>query len=394
MRCERIGFVFQHYNLLPSLRAWENVALALELRGQTGAPIEKASRGILERLGLERRADAYPEELSGGEKQRVAIARAVVGGPDIVLADEPTAALDAASGSQVAQLLADIAHENGCAVVIVTHDSRITGIADRLAYLDDGALLWVRKSIHLQKQSLQESGFHEENVSHETKGHSPRKLDGSFVRRATLLLADWTRSEQLAAAAASPVVNDRLVAAGGLVEPASEARELAAPVVGRIVKMNYEEGDHVAAGDVIAEIENDDLKAQLAGAGAALIARGNELVRLKAGAREQEISAARAELREADAVAAMARSAFERRTALAAKQIVSQEALDQARTDRDTAEARRALMAERLSSWSRPRVRRMSRSHNPIWMPPGHISSRPRRKSKRRSCALRSTASS
>jgi hypothetical protein len=70
--------------------------------------------------------------------------------------------------------------------VIVTHDPRITGIADRLAYLDDGALLWVRKSIHLQKQSLQESGFHEENVSLETKGHSPRKLDGSFVRRATV----------------------------------------------------------------------------------------------------------------------------------------------------------------------------------------------------------------
>jgi HlyD family secretion protein len=166
---------------------------------------------------------------------------------------------------------------------------------------------------------------------------------------ALLLLADWTKSEELAAAAASPVVNDRLVAAGGLVEPASEARELAAPVVGRIVKVNYEEGDRVAAGDVIAQIENDDLKAQLSGAGAALMARENELLRLKTGAREQEIAAARAELREADAVAAMARSAFERRTALAAKQIVSQEALDQARTDRDTAEARRALIAERLS---------------------------------------------
>ena len=180
LRCERIGFVFQHYNLLPSLRAWENVALALELRGMAGAPIEKASRGILERLELEHRADAYPEELSGGEKQRVAIARAVVGGPDIVLADEPTAALDAASGSQVAQLLASIAHENDCAVVVVTHDSRITGIADRLAYLDDGAILWTRKSVHLQDKSLRESGIHE------TKDHSPSGLDGSFIRRAAL----------------------------------------------------------------------------------------------------------------------------------------------------------------------------------------------------------------
>jgi putative ABC transport system ATP-binding protein len=191
LRCERIGFVFQHYNLLPSLRAWENVALALELRGQSGAPMEDASRSILERLGLEHRAEAYPDELSGGEKQRVAIARAVVGGPDIVLADEPTAALDAASGSQVARLLADIAHENDCAVVIVTHDPRITGIADRLAYLDDGALLWVRKSIHLQKQSLQESGFDETQESGfhetETKGRGPRKLDGSLIRRAAVV---------------------------------------------------------------------------------------------------------------------------------------------------------------------------------------------------------------
>jgi ABC-type lipoprotein export system ATPase subunit len=102
----------------------------------------------------------------------------VVGGPDIVLADEPTAALDSASGSQVAQLLAGIAHENGCAVVIVTHDARITGIADRLAYLDDGAILWTRKNIHLQKKSLRESGIHE------TESHGPSRLDSGFIHRA------------------------------------------------------------------------------------------------------------------------------------------------------------------------------------------------------------------
>ena len=181
LRCERIGFVFQHYNLLPSLRAWENVALALELRGQTGPAIEEASRAILERLGLGPRANAYPDELSGGQKQRVAIARAIVGGPDIVLADEPTAALDSESGSQVAQLLADIAHENDCAVVVVTHDARITGIADRLAYLDDGAILWVRKNVQLQQKSLRESGIHE------VEGHNPGSLDASFIRRAAAI---------------------------------------------------------------------------------------------------------------------------------------------------------------------------------------------------------------
>ena len=184
LRCERIGFVFQHYNLLPSLRAWENVALALELRGQRGAQIEQASRAVLERLGLARRADAFPEELSGGEKQRVAIARAIVGKPDIILADEPTAALDAASGGEVAKLLADIAHEDGCAVVVVTHDSRITGIADHLAYLDEGALLWVRKNVQLQQKSIEESGLHQKSTNHEADNHNFGRLDASFVRRA------------------------------------------------------------------------------------------------------------------------------------------------------------------------------------------------------------------
>jgi putative ABC transport system ATP-binding protein len=163
LRRERIGFVFQHYNLLLSLRAWENVALALELRGLTGARIELASRHILGRLGLDHRADAYPEELSGGEKQRVAIARAVVGRPDLILADEPTAALDATSGSQVAQLLARIAHENGCAVVVVTHDARITSIADRLAYLDDGTIRWIRKNSCPQTKSSERSGNEKED---------------------------------------------------------------------------------------------------------------------------------------------------------------------------------------------------------------------------------------
>lgn len=177
LRRERIGFVFQHYNLLLSLRAWENVALALELRGMSGALIEKASRTMLERVGLTHRADSYPQALSGGEKQRVAIARAVVGNPDIILADEPTAALDAASGDQVARLLASIAHENGCAVVIVTHDARITGIADRLAYLDDGALLRIQNNIDSQAKSSRG------NAIHETDDDCPGGPDGRAIHR-------------------------------------------------------------------------------------------------------------------------------------------------------------------------------------------------------------------
>src|SRR5438477_1824459 len=139
-------------------------------------------------------------------------------------------------------------------------------------------------------------------VSMKRKRQAPvlASLTAALFAALLLLLADWTKSQELAAAV-NPAVRDRLVAAGGLVEPASQARELAAAVVGRIVKVNFEEGDHVAAGDVIAQIENDDLKAQLTGAEAALMTRENELLRLKTGAREQEISAARAELNEADA---------------------------------------------------------------------------------------------
>lgn len=166
---------------------------------------------------------------------------------------------------------------------------------------------------------------------------------------ALLLPADRTRNGQFGAAAASIALDDRLVAAGGLVEPASEARELAATVVGRIVKINFEEGDRLAAGDVIAEIENGDLRAQLAAGEAIVLARESELVRLQAGAREQEISAARAELREADALAAIARSTLDRRIALGEKQIASKEEVEQARADSETAEARRDLVAQRLS---------------------------------------------
>jgi HlyD family secretion protein len=142
---------------------------------------------------------------------------------------------------------------------------------------------------------------------------------------------------------------DRAIAAVGLVEPVSEARQLAATVVGRLVRVMFDEGNHIAAGDIIAEIENDDLKAQLAEAEATAMARENELIRLKAGARPQEISAARAELREAEAQATMARANFERRTALGDKQIVSKEQVDQARADRDTAEARRDMLAQKLA---------------------------------------------
>lgn len=149
-------------------------------------------------------------------------------------------------------------------------------------------------------------------------------------------------------------VRSGLVAAGGLVEPASEARQLSAAVIGKIVKFTVAEGDRVAAEEVIAEIENAELKAQLAAARAELAARESELARLKAGARDQEINQAKAEVREAEAATQLARVSFERRSELVKQQVASAESIDQARMTRDVAEARRVLVTERLSLLTAP----------------------------------------
>jgi len=140
-----------------------------------------------------------------------------------------------------------------------------------------------------------------------------------------------------------------MVAAGGLVEPVSESRDLASSVVGRLIKMNKDEGDEVKEREVIAEIENADLKADLAAAQAAVTVRTNELERLLAGARDQERREAQAAVREAEAAVRLARQTFERRQSLGDKRVASQESVDQARSGLDAAEARRALLAERLS---------------------------------------------
>lgn len=141
LRLRRFGFIFQSYNLFPTLRAWENIAIACELQGARNRQAEERGRELLDYVGLTDRADAYPETLSGGQKQRIAIARAIAGDPDLVLADEPTAALDAASGLRIGVLLRDLAHRLGRAVVVVTHDPRLMRIGDRIIVLEDGRIL-------------------------------------------------------------------------------------------------------------------------------------------------------------------------------------------------------------------------------------------------------------
>ncbi len=141
LRLHRIGFVFQAFNLLAGLSALENVALVMNLAGRRDAGVERDSRRLLERLGLGERLDHVPADLSGGEKQRVAVARALANDPPLILADEPTGNLDSRSGREVMAMMTELAREREKAVVIVTHDNRIMGMADRVLWLEDGRLL-------------------------------------------------------------------------------------------------------------------------------------------------------------------------------------------------------------------------------------------------------------
>jgi putative ABC transport system ATP-binding protein len=141
LRRENIGFVFQSYHLFPTLSAADNVRLALDVRGETGKDAANKSRAALDRVGLSSKTRNYPRQLSGGEQQRVAIARAVVGDPSVILADEPTAALDTENGKAIMGILATIAQDPGRGVLVVTHDPRLVPFADRIIYIEDGLIV-------------------------------------------------------------------------------------------------------------------------------------------------------------------------------------------------------------------------------------------------------------
>jgi putative ABC transport system ATP-binding protein len=134
-----IGFIFQAHNLFASLTASQNVEMAVELQGQFSSKRQQAVQ-MLEQVGLGERVDYKPASLSGGQKQRVAIARALVNQPKLILADEPTAALDKKSGRDVVTLMQQLVRNQGCTILMVTHDNRILDVADRIINLVDGSL--------------------------------------------------------------------------------------------------------------------------------------------------------------------------------------------------------------------------------------------------------------
>jgi putative ABC transport system ATP-binding protein len=141
VRLQHFGFIFQGFNLFPALTARENVEIALDLKRLPRRQARGRAEELLAGVGLAEKAASHPADLSGGEKQRVAIARALAGDPPMILADEPTAALDSASGKTVMTILASLAHQRARAVVIVTHDPRVLGYADRVVRMADGRML-------------------------------------------------------------------------------------------------------------------------------------------------------------------------------------------------------------------------------------------------------------
>jgi ABC-type lipoprotein export system ATPase subunit len=140
-RNRRVGFVFQAYHLLPELTALENVCLSARIARISSDKAEKGARELLERVGLSRREDHRPAELSGGEQQRVAIARALVNQPELLLADEPTGNLDSKTGSEIIELLKSLRVERQMTLVIATHDEKVAAHAQRVIELVDGRIV-------------------------------------------------------------------------------------------------------------------------------------------------------------------------------------------------------------------------------------------------------------
>jgi putative ABC transport system ATP-binding protein len=145
-RGANIGFVFQAFNLMPALTATENVSIPLLIQGVKQSIALERSRALLNEVGMSHRAEALPAQLSGGQQQRVAIARALVSSPRLVVCDEPTSALDHETGQRVMELLRAMSRASQSTLIVVTHDARIFGYADRIAHMDDGRVVRLETS--------------------------------------------------------------------------------------------------------------------------------------------------------------------------------------------------------------------------------------------------------
>jgi len=141
IRNRMIGFVFQSFCLLPRLSAWKNVAMPLLYRHEHGAKVKQKALAVLDKVGMRQYAEHKPLQLSGGQQQRVAIARALIGEPQVVLADEPTGALDQTTGREVMDLFKRLNQEEGATIVVITHDEKISQQCSRIIHIEDGSIV-------------------------------------------------------------------------------------------------------------------------------------------------------------------------------------------------------------------------------------------------------------
>lgn len=183
-----IGYIFQAHNLLEALTATQNVQVALLEEGIDPEIGKKRAVDMLEAVGLGDRVDHYPSQLSGGQKQRVAIARALASSPRLILADEPTASLDKKSGREVVEIMQRLTKQEGCAVVLVTHDNRILDIADRIVHLEDGHLASFAESVADATQQLLQSYSRTK-----TNEHVIEKIESADTEEFTVALETLTR---------------------------------------------------------------------------------------------------------------------------------------------------------------------------------------------------------
>lgn len=152
----KIGYIFQGHNLIPFLTARQNVQMSVQLQKKVSSEVARSkSEAMLRTVGLGEYVDCYPQNLSGGQKQRVAIARALVNNPRLILADEPTAALDKKTGRDIVELMQHLARQQGCAILLVTHDNRILNVADRTIYMEDGRLQNSKRDTESQTSSFE-----------------------------------------------------------------------------------------------------------------------------------------------------------------------------------------------------------------------------------------------
>jgi putative ABC transport system ATP-binding protein len=211
---QSIGFIFQAHNLLGALTATQNVQMSLQL-DKSISPVDSKKRAVemLTAVGLGERLDHFPHQLSGGQKQRVAIARALVRRPKIVLADEPTAALDKASGREVVEILQRLAREQGCAILLVTHDNRILDVADRILTLEDGRISSFASGIGSNAEHLL-GAFAKMQKRGELGRHLQQLGDAEFMRALAEVTNEFEqalRTADLANAKATNTLLDQVV---------------------------------------------------------------------------------------------------------------------------------------------------------------------------------------